>query len=342
MKSVRVFGQKGVAVDKLPDPQPHGDFVVVKVMASAISGTERRYYDGSTPDPWAGARENGGHEAAGVVWKVARPGPVREGDRVALFGAYRHCGRCRACLSGRWLFCQDESAPPQAAGYHAQYVTIRSDFCLPLPDEVSFEAGALLAAPFGAAFRSLGRTELTALDRVLVMGQGPLGLAVTLLCRFLGAQVIAADTNDYRLACARACDATATVNPSAGAFMDAIAGFTRGAGVEVAIDCTGSADGRLACLEAVGRGGRVGLLGIAEGLQLDAAQAGQLFAKEIALSASWYVDPAQVLTVADLVVRGLEPARIITHRFPIEAAAQAFATGFGGEAGKVVILPWGA
>lgn len=341
MKKVRVIGDATIEVEESPEPEAVDDYVVVKVMASAISGTERRYYDGAAPDPWASMRDNTGHEAAGVVWKSQAPGPPREGDRVALYGAYRHCGRCRHCLAGRWLFCKSDDRAPQAAGYHAQFVRIRADFCLPLPDVVDFETGALLAAPFGAAYRALRRIGLIAHDRVLVVGQGPLGLAATLLCKHFGAEVIVSELNAYRRGCAASLGANEVVNPVRETLSDRVHAFAGGEGVDAAIDCTGLAEGRLACLQNVGPGGRVVFMGSGGELALDPAQAGQIVVKEISLFGSWYADPSEVVALAELVRRGLAPARIVTHRFPIERASEAFATSFGGSAAKVVILPWG-
>jgi 2-desacetyl-2-hydroxyethyl bacteriochlorophyllide A dehydrogenase len=341
MKAVRVSQERGVEVIEVREPEARANFAVVKVMASSISGAERRYYDGTAPDPWVGLRDNFGHEAAGVVCKVSSSRLVKVGDRVALFGAYRHCGRCRYCLTGRWLFCQDDSEPPQVAGYHSQYVLIRDDFCLPVPDDVDFDAASLLAAPFGAAFRAIKRLRVTAQDRVLVMGQGPLGLAATLLCKFLGARVKAVDTNEYRLACAQRCGADEISNPESLEPRALPLGLPGAKDIEVAIDCTGSQEGRLGCLETVGRSGRVAFVGVNGGLHLEPAQAGQIFLKEIELIGSWYSNPSDVLELAELVNRGLDPTRIVTHRFGIDEASEAFATGFGGAAGTVVILPWG-
>jgi propanol-preferring alcohol dehydrogenase len=340
MKTVRILGGSTLEVADLPEPEPHGRYVVIKVMASAIVGTERRTYEQGMGVAKSGVRENGGHEAAGIVWKAGPEASVREGQRVALFGAYRHCGRCAPCLSGRWLFCTDLSEPAQMAAYHSQFVLTRDDFCLPLLDEVDFESGALLTAAFGAALRAVRRLRLTARDSVLIAGQGPLGLAVTRLCAFMGASVIAADVNDYRLGCATTCGAQAVVNPSTGGLPAAVAAFAGEDGVKVAIDCSGSEAGRLACLNAVGRGGRVAFVGLGEGLHLDAEAATYVFLKEVELIGSWFCDPIDVLELMKLVVRGLDPGRTVTHKFEIERAAEAFVTSFGGESGKVMILPW--
>jgi threonine dehydrogenase-like Zn-dependent dehydrogenase len=335
VRKVRLVSDGGIEVEDAQEPEAVGDQVVVKVMASAISGTERRYYDGAAADPWAGLRDNTGHEAAGVVWKAQPGAGVSVGDRVALYGAYRHCGRCPHCLSGRWLFCQDDTRPPQAAGYHAQFVQIRADFCLPLPGDIDFDSGALLAAPFGAALRALKRLRLATGERLLIAGQGPLGLAATMIAGRLGASVIVSEPNEFRRGVALTLGAKVAVAPTDVAEMIAAQGP-----VQVALDCTGLAEGRLDCLQSVRPAGRVGILGTGGPLQLDPAQAGQIVLKEVNLIGSWYADPVEVLETAALAQGGLDLTRIVSHRFAIDEAPQAFATSFGGRAAKVILRPW--
>lgn len=341
MKTVRFLGNQQVAVVELPDPVPHDNHVVVKIMASTICGTERHAYEAGLAAWQAGVRENAGHESAGIVWKTGPAALVREGSRVLVFAALRHCGRCRYCLSGRWVLCQGPDQPVQSPGHHSQYVLVRDDFCLPLPDDVDFEDGALFTDALGTAFRAIKRMKVTAQDTVLITGQGPVGLAATMICEYLHAPVIAADINEYRLACARRCGAGAVVNPSKEDVVSRVRESVSPDGVDVAIDCSGTQDGRLACLEAVRRGGaRVAFVGLGGGLQLTAEQASRVFLKEIELIGSWYSDPGDVLEIAQMVRRGLDPSRMVTHRFGIDEAQEAYTTCFGGAGGKVIVLPW--
>jgi threonine dehydrogenase-like Zn-dependent dehydrogenase len=151
------------------------------------------------------------------VVKVANSRLVREGDRVSIYTTRQHCGRCRHCQAGNWVLCEDASpGPARYPGTHSQYVLLRDDFCLPLPDDLGFEAGSLLSDALGTPFRALKRLGVSGRDTIMVLGAGPVGLAATLLCRFSGATVIAADVNDYRLGCACECGANFALNPGAG------------------------------------------------------------------------------------------------------------------------------
>lgn len=339
MKTVRVLGDDQVEVVELPEPEPHDDYVVVKVMSSSICGTERHSYNHGLPvgSSRAGVM-NGGHEATGVVVKAMRASPLREGDRVNLFSAMGHCGRCPTCAAGRWVLCENDRPEP-SVGYHSQFVLKRQDFCLPLADDIDFDTGALLTDVLGTAYHAIQRLKITAADTVLITGQGPVGLAATMVCRFLGATVIASDPNPRRLELAKRCGAEAAFVPDEN-LIDQIR-ETAGGGVDAAIDCAGLESSRITCLKAVRRGGRVALVGLAEGLTLDKATFTQhFFLKDLDLIASWYSDPSDVFDLQNLVRRGLEPTRMVSHILAIEQASEAFTAMFGGDGGKVILRPW--
>jgi threonine dehydrogenase-like Zn-dependent dehydrogenase len=235
-----VLGKSLVELAEVPEPEPSGDFVVVKIMASSICGTERHAYEeGLTPAHSEAGVVNLGHEAAGVVWKTSTSSRLKVGDRVNLFASITHCGRCRYCVTGRWILCQGE---PRilGAGFHAEYVKIREDFCLPLAHDIPFEIGALFGDVLGTALHAIRRLRLSALDTVLVMGQGPIGLASSLICQFFGAKVVAADTNPKRLELAKACGAKETFLVGEQNMAASLAELAGMSGIDVAIDCAGA------------------------------------------------------------------------------------------------------
>ena len=341
MRVVNVLGDERVEVIDAPEPTADGDHVVVKVMASAICGTERHTYEaGMAETARAAGVFNGGHEATGVVWKATAASRLKEGDRVNLFSTACHCGRCRHCAAGRWVLCQGE-APAPGFGYHAQYVRRRQDFCLPLGNEIGFETGALFGDVLGTAYRAIKRLDLAAGETMLVMGVGPIGLAATMICRFMGVAVVAADRNDRRLEIAADCGAGATINTEREDVAARVLEIVGGEGVDAAIDCAGAQDTRLACLKAVRRSGRVALVGLKDGLELDLATFREhFFRKDLDLISSWYSNPSDMFELEDLVRRGLNPERMITDVLPLEQAPAGFTKMFSGESGKVILQPW--
>jgi L-iditol 2-dehydrogenase len=331
-----MLGDQRVEVIDLPEPEPHDDFVVVKVLASAICGSERHAYDGEEQ-----RETNGGHEGAGIVVKAAGAKRVREGDRVTIYSG-RHCGHCQQCLVGNWILCEDTTPPPANRVYignHSQYVLKREDMLMPLPEDISFEVGSILQDAVGTPYRLITKLAVTARDTVLVTGQGPLGIAALLLCKHLNARVFVSDVSETRLAVARECGADEALNPASDDLQARILELTGGRGVDVAIDCAGHPTARVAGLDAVRRGGRVGWIGLGQTeTTINAGQ--QLILKELQLIGSWYSMPADHAVMIDLVRRGLRVDRMITHRFDIEEAQRAFETFCSTSGTKVIINPW--
>ena len=325
-----MLGREQVEVIDRPDPEPAGDRVVVRVMASALCGSERHAYFG--PEPRAGS---GGHEGAGVVAATDSARHCQVGDRVLIFAA-SPCGRCRHCLAGRWILC-GRRVPAQTGGMHAQLALVRDDLCFPIPDDLSFEQAALLGDALGTPFRALRRLGACALDTVLILGQGPIGLAATMLCRFMGAQVIAVDTNDYRLERAAAAGATRVVNPLRADVRSVALEMTDGEGADLALECSATSDGAATCVAAVRTAGRVALIGLTRELTIDVTP--QLILRDLQVIGSWYSDPADLAELSAMVRRGLDPSQLVTHRFGIEDAAEAFGTFFSGRAAKVILDP---
>jgi L-iditol 2-dehydrogenase len=155
-----------------------------------------------------------GHESAG---RVVAHGPEASkhavGDRVALEPGVP-CGSCRECRSGRYNLCQDVRffATPPIDGAFANYVAIHEDFAFALPDSVSDEAGALME-PLSVGVWACQKANVSAGDRVLVTGAGPIGLLSAQCARAFGAtEITVTDVNPDRLALARETAATRTIN----------------------------------------------------------------------------------------------------------------------------------
>src|SRR5690349_16992408 len=98
MKKVTITGIRQAQVIDTPDPEPHEDWAVVKVLASPLC-TEYKAWRAGTPSEFLG------HEAAGEVVAIAQPGRVTVGDRVVVMPLFP-CGRCRYCVSGHYIYCQ--------------------------------------------------------------------------------------------------------------------------------------------------------------------------------------------------------------------------------------------
>lgn len=252
---LRAAGQLEVQQRAVPRPGRHE--VLVRVSAVGTCGSDVHYFrHGRIGSFVVDAPLVLGHEPAGRIAAVG-PGvdPARVGERVSLEPGVP-CRRCRHCHTGAYNLCPDVVffATPPVDGAFAEYVTIADDFAHPVPDHVSDDAAALLE-PLSVALWAHRKAGTGAGSRVLVAGAGPIGLLVAQVAAVQGAsEVLVSDPDPGRREAARACGATAVLDPAA----DDPAGLD----VDAFLDCSGAPPAVLAGLGAVRPGGTAVLVGM--------------------------------------------------------------------------------
>jgi 2-desacetyl-2-hydroxyethyl bacteriochlorophyllide A dehydrogenase len=334
MRGVFLPGGRRVVVQQaLPVPEPGHGQVLVRVRASTICGSDiraiYREHLGTGPEAYRGVVA--GHEPCGEI--VAAGAGCRRfgvGDRVLLYHI-AGCGLCAECRRGYMIGCR---SPLRAAygwqrdGGHADYLVAEETTCVALPDELSFVDGACVACGFGTAYEALCRAGVSGRDAVLVTGLGPVGLAVGLLARALGARrVVGVDVVEERRALAR----------DVGAVDEAVDDGGE-AEYDVAVDCSGTAAGREAALAGTRTWGRVVFVGEGGRLDVDVSQA--LIHRQLTVYGSWVTSVGRMEELTGLLVGwGLHPERVVTHRFDLDRAAEAYRLADTGSAGKVALMP---
>lgn len=189
-----------------PEPVPAADEVLIDVAAVSICGTDREMFEWTPAAAAFGLRFPVvlGHEFAGRVSAVGSAVTrVRVGDRVAC-ETHVPCGHCYLCRTGDAHNCLEmELVAMHRDGAFADKIVMPERVCFVLPDELSWETGALLE-PAGVAWHAMQRSGYAAAaSSVVVTGCGPVGLFVQEFARYLGAtEVLAVDPNDHRRALA--------------------------------------------------------------------------------------------------------------------------------------------
>ena len=337
MKVMRLMGNKTVKVVETEKPQPKDDLVVVKIMASTICGTEHTYYEYDKPIPLDGGT---GHEAAGIVEAVDKASHVKVGDRVVIYPTVNeNCHHCIPCLNGEWQRCENPIPKRSNMGTHVQYMLVPEYVCMPLPDDISFEAGAMMDDCLATPYRAIKRLQLAAGEWVFITGAGPIGLGALIISKFKGARVIIVDTNDYRLEKAKEIGADYVFNPLNCDVKKEVKAITGKRRCQVSIDCSGAAAAQVQCLEVLGGGGRMAFLGI----KSDATTINpwkHLQNKEITVIGSWAGTPQDHYELCAMVQAGMEPEKMITHKFKLDDADEAFRTFFSGKSCKTMLYPW--
>ena len=194
MKAVRFTGLgQQLVLEQLPDPTPGEGEVVVKVARCGICGSDLHMAE----DPAFGAAPGDvfGHEFAGEVVALGKGTEgLAKGDLVSVI-PLKSCGKCQHCRKGEVQWC--EKFGLQGGGY-AEYALTRPNQCVKLPKSASLADGAIIE-PLAVALHGVRLSGLRSGDKVLVLGAGPIGLAVAFWAKRLGAKrVVVQDLADWQ------------------------------------------------------------------------------------------------------------------------------------------------
>jgi threonine dehydrogenase-like Zn-dependent dehydrogenase len=327
MKAVLFPGNKRVDVVDRPNPTPGFGEVLIKMRASALCRSDMSLYYGK-PIVGGAAAETGliipGHEPAGEVVDVG-PGTagVKGGDRVAVYLAIG-CGRCQWCHSGYRMLCPEwKCLGFDVDGGDADFLVAPAVNCLQLPGELSFAAGALMTDMIGTQYSTQKRLGVSGATTLAVFGLGPMGAAGVLIGKARGARVVAVDVLADRLELAKTLGADEIVNSRDHDPIEQLRDLTSGVGVDVAIDCSGNPHAQNAALDSARPFGSVAFVG--ESLSTTINPSAQLIRKQLKVIGAWYFPLNEFQEISRFIVkRGVPVEKMITHRFSLDQAPEAF------------------
>jgi threonine dehydrogenase-like Zn-dependent dehydrogenase len=208
---------------------------------------------------------------------------------------------------------------------------------VPMPDELSFEAGAAISCGTGTSYAALHRMKLNGGDTIAIFGQGPVGLAATQIATAMGARVIALDLSAERLTKARTLGAETTINPSSEEPIAAIRALNRGKGADLALEAAGSAQARIAAIRSTRIWGTVCFVGAGGQVTINVGL--DLMQRQLTVFGSWTFSTAgQAECARSAVDSKVAVDAIFTHRWKREDAAEAYRLADGQNSGKGVIL----
>ncbi|MGH3518296.1 MAG: zinc-binding dehydrogenase [Haloechinothrix sp.] len=341
MQAVLLPGDRAVEIVERDTPRPGPGEVLIRTRASAICRSDMSLYLGS---PIVGGDSAGqgvvvpGHEPAG---EIAELGPgvedLRVGDRVTAYLALG-CNRCEHCLSGYLMLCnQWKCLGFDVDGGDADYFVLPARNALPLPDEMSFVTGALMTDMIGTQYHTQKVLSVRSGQTLAVFGLGPMGAAAVMIGTALGADVIAVDILDARLELAAEIGAATTINSSTEDPVKAIRELTQGRGVDAAIDCSGAPPAQNAALDVARKRGSVAFVGESRATEINPSD--QILRKLLTVVGGWYFPLAEWDEITRFVIRhDLSVQRLVTHRFPIDQAPEAFRAFDQRETEKAVFI----
>lgn len=281
-----------------------------------------------------------GHESSATVVKV---GPsvkhLKVGDRVAVEPQIP-CRVCDSCKHGYYNTCPDTKffATPPYNGSLTRLYKHAADFCFKLPDHVSYEEASLME-PLAVAVHACRRAGIKTGDTVLVVGAGPIGMSSVLVARAFGAtKILVTDINGKRVEAAYklGADFSYILKPDSDAEVNAEKIVTlMGGAPDVTLECTGAGAATSLGIYATKTSGTLCLIGMgSEPLNVPLTYA---ITKEMMITTSLRYANCYPLALLLIAEGKVDPRPLITHRFDLEQALEAFETVKRGDGIKVMI-----
>jgi L-iditol 2-dehydrogenase len=337
MKKAVIKGEKKVSLTDVPMPAAVGDWALVRVVSAPMCTEYKAYRDGEVTDFL-------GHEAAGEVVEVDRPGPVRVGDRVVVMPQYP-CGECSLCSRGEYIHCQNTIdfdayiGSPEGKATYAHYLLKPSSLLPKIPEAMSYDHASMLCCGLGPTFGAMERMGGSGAHTLLITGMGPVGLGGVANGVFRGCRVIAVTHHDYRSRLAGSLGADVVLDQHDPEIMNHILDLTGGNGVDLSIDCAGSAEAQRLCIEATRRLGQVAFVGESGGLEIKISD--DLIRNGLTLHGVWHYNRNDIPKLFRIVrERNDLIVKMITHTFPLGRVEEAFELQLTRQCGKVILHPW--
>jgi L-gulonate 5-dehydrogenase len=254
-----VFGAPfDIKLEARERPQPGRGEALIRVEATGLCAGDLYIYLGK--NPYVSYPRVGGHEIAGHVESLgpdtAGPSP---GARVVV-EPFLGCGHCYPCRIGKPNCCANlKIIGAHQDGGFAEYVIAPVEKLFPIPDGMSAYK-ASFAEPVAIGVQSCRRGQVSPDDTVLILGAGPIGLALVEVASAIGARIYVTDVLPERLETAAHLGATPI--PAGEGLLEEVMRLTNGEGMPVVIEATGNAGVMEKTVDYVAAGGRIVIVGL--------------------------------------------------------------------------------
>ncbi|GAA0283907.1 alcohol dehydrogenase catalytic domain-containing protein [Alteraurantiacibacter aestuarii] len=317
MKAVTFQGlHKKLAYEDIPDPTPGEGELVVKVGRCGICGSDLHM----TEDAAYGCKHGDvlGHEFAGEVMALGKgTTQFRPGDLVSVI-PLKSCGHCEHCRKGAVQWCAEFGL--QGGGY-SEYAVTRPNQCIPLPTDLTLADGAIIE-PMAVALHGVNLAAMKTGDKVLVLGAGPIGLAVAFWAKRFGAGKVAVqDIADFQEMRALEMGADVfVVDPQ-----DPVGSAEQGLGgkADIVFECVGIPGLIDQAVSQVRGDGTIVLLGLCT--KPDTLNTFAMLSKQVRLvTSAFFTRQEYVASLAALEAGAIEPRRLITDTISLANTPDVF------------------
>jgi len=283
-----------------------------------------------------------GHESAGQVIAV-HPSvkDLKPGDRVAIEPNIP-CHECEPCLTGRYNGCPNVAflSTPPVPGLLRRYVNHPAVWCHKLPDNLSYEDGAMLE-PLSVALAGVQRAGVRLGDAVLICGAGPIGLVTAMCCRAAGCEpLVITDIDEGRLKfAASVVEGVKPLKIEIGQTPEQVASKVTELmdGIEpgVAMECTGVESSIAGAIQSIKFGGIVFVIGVGKNeIKMPFMRCST---REIDLKFQYRYCNTWPRAIRLLKSGLIDLKKLITHRYALDDAIEAFKTAADPKTGAIKV-----
>lgn len=315
-----------IRLENLPDPEPGPGDALIRVCATGICRSDWHGWQGHDSD--VRLPHVPGHELAGVVEAIG-PGVRnwKRGDRVTVPFCVG-CGNCPQCQSGQQQICDHYFQPGFTAwGSFAELVNIHyaDQNLVRLPDEMAFSTAAVLGCRFITAWRGVvSQGRLRGGEWVAVHGCGGVGLSAIMIAAAFGANPVAVDIDDEKLAFARSLGAVAGINARHSAGVATEIREITGGGAQLSLDALGSRETCRNSILSLRKQGRHVQLGLLAGSEADPPlPMSAVISGELELIGSHGMQAHRFPAMLDMIVSGkIRPDKLLGRVVSLETGIQ--------------------
>jgi L-iditol 2-dehydrogenase len=328
MQAAVYRGVNDVRMETVPVPKIGSAEMLVRVHSCGVCGTDlKKIATGSHPAP-----RIFGHETSGVVAAVGDGvRDYRPGDRVMVFH-HIPCGQCFYCQNKTFAQCSTYKKVGCTAGFEpsgggfAEYVRVMDWIVehgtVRIPEDVSFEQ-ACFVEPVNTCMKGIQAVGLRPGETVLAIGQGPIGIILSVLAKRAGATLITSDLYPERLRIGSSCGIDLTIDASRADVVTRVRELTEGRGADAVILAVGGNSLIQTAMDAARPGGRILLFAQTQhGETVIDPAAICVDEKTLLGSYSASVD-LQEEAVRFVMNREMDLERLVSHRFPLSESPQA-------------------
>jgi 2-desacetyl-2-hydroxyethyl bacteriochlorophyllide A dehydrogenase len=324
MKALVYYGPEDLRLTEVADVAPAKNEVLVKIKACGICGSDVQGFLGVTGrriPPMIMGHEFSG-EIAGLGEGVKN---FSAGDRVTVQPS-DFCGECEYCKQGLTNMCTAKRffGVLTVNGAFAQYLCVPEKLLYKLPDNISFEAGAMIE-PFSVAYRAVEAAGEIAGKNILIVGAGTIGLlALKIAAVKKPAKIFVSDLNDFRLTVAKQNGADVVINPSRDNMERIIKTGTGEKGVDISIEAVGISQTVQQAMSMLRIGGKCVWIGNAA--KMISINMQEVVTKELHIAGTYTYTHEQFGRALELLAKGIvNVGPIISRTISFEEAPEMFA-----------------